>query len=385
VKLLYHLIIAFSFFISALQSANAQVDSLKRELQTLEKQEDSFQRDTLIANTLIQLFFYEKFADISYINRVLAITQKHNWVKGQVLAYANLSFYYIQNANYPLALENCMKALPLSEQIKDIFLTAKINNDIGIVYQNLGEYEKAISYFEKTYQLMEQAGKSKSLGTPLTGIAEVYKLQKNYPKALEYNYKALEVRQKAGSTLGVAISKHNIGEIYVEMGEINKGLEYLFEGLAVDKKMGDSIDIAIDTYVISKGYLKLGKNKESIAYASESLRIAKKINARNEIKNVAEILYLNYKTLGKHQEALTYHELFTTYQDSIFNKENVLKISKLENNLQVVQKQHEIDLLHTENENQKLNQILLVVLVGIVLLSFISTIIYLRSCLSYKK
>lgn len=76
--------------------------------------------------------------------------------------------------------------------------TATSYNEIGVVYNKKGDYDKALEYSKKALEIRE-----KSLGTEhpdtatsYNNIGAVYKALGDYDKALEYYFKALEIWEK---------------------------------------------------------------------------------------------------------------------------------------------------------------------------------------------
>ena len=93
---------------------------------------------------------------------------------------------------------------------------AETEENIGIVYMALGDYENSLLRYQKTREV-----KIRSYGTGHASVADTYnniaiveeKLGK-FQQALELHEKALEIRKKAlgDSHVSVAATKNNIGQ-----------------------------------------------------------------------------------------------------------------------------------------------------------------------------
>lgn len=381
-KLNVYLFLLFLYF-SSIYRAEAQIDSLKKQLQIIEKTPNSLHRDTSLSLILDKLSAYytriEADTAIIYSEKALKIAQNADWEIGIYQSYINLGNIYLQRNDYSLALEYYLKSLAVAEQMSYGLGVAISLNNSGIVYQEQKMYPEAISYYQQAFRKFEQLGRKGGMAVALTGMAEVYKFQKDFKKALEYNLKVLNIREKANSKVGIAIASHNIGEVYGELGEFKKSLDYLFKGLKIDEELHLKYEVITDNNVIAKVLYKSKQYSQSILYAQKALEPAQKAHLKDEIKNAAETLYLNHKMLNDNTNALKFHELFDSYEDSLFNQENILKISNLEKNFALSKKQHELEVFQKENEKQKLQQNLIVAILAIVLLVAIILVVYLRN------
>ena len=74
-------------------------------------------------------------------------------------------------------------------------------NNLGIKYNNEGNYPKALEYFEKclAIQLKTSGAEHSDVGTSYNNLGNVHNSQGDYPKALEYHEKCLAISLK---TLG---------------------------------------------------------------------------------------------------------------------------------------------------------------------------------------
>ena len=73
--------------------------------------------------------------------------------------------------------------------------TATSYNNIGGVYDNLGDYDKALEYYSKALAICEKVlgPEHPSTATAYDNIGGIYYSQGDYDKALEYFSKALVI------------------------------------------------------------------------------------------------------------------------------------------------------------------------------------------------
>ena len=117
------------------------------------------------------------------------------------LAHANLGYVYRVRGQYPQAIAHLMRALGLHGQRADV----EIYLNIGDTYYNMGEREKAITYFQKAIQLNPgHANAHLLLGMTYRALNHVEEARPHFEKVLklESNHPhAAQIRQWLVGTL----------------------------------------------------------------------------------------------------------------------------------------------------------------------------------------
>jgi tetratricopeptide (TPR) repeat protein len=136
---------------------------------------------------------------------------------------------------YEKSLEIKQKSLPPNH-----LNFATTYNNIGAVYDNMGDYPKALSYYEKALEIQQQSlpPDHPSLASSYNNIGAVYQNMGDYPKALSSYEKALEIRKQSlpPNHPDLAMSYNNIGSLHGQMGEYTKALPYFEKALEIRKQ-----------------------------------------------------------------------------------------------------------------------------------------------------
>ena len=110
-------------------------------------------------------------------------------------------------------------------------------NNIGLVYDAMGDYSKALDYYEKSLRIMLSVlGENHpDVATIYNNIGVVYHAMGDYSKALDYYEKSLRIRLSVlgENHPGVATSYNNIGIVYDAMGDYSKALDYYEKSLRI--------------------------------------------------------------------------------------------------------------------------------------------------------
>lgn len=230
--------------------------------------------------------------------------------------YNNLGVLYCDNTNYDKALEYHNKALSINIQLlgTDHLDTATSYNNIGTVYDDLGEFDRALEYYHKALAIEE-----KVLGQELLNIANTYNnvggayLHKGeYNKALEYYDKSLKINEKIIGTDSpfIATSYCNIGTAYDYMGQYETALEYNLKSLKITEQFfGHSHPETATSYNnIGAIYHNLGYYGKSLECYDKALTIrTKKLNKGNP--SIAQ----SYNNIGMVHDSMGNYILAKSY------------------------------------------------------------------------
>jgi tetratricopeptide (TPR) repeat protein len=113
-------------------------------------------------------------------------------------------------------------------QASDKSEKAPIYNQLGWIKDEQGQYEEAITYYEKDLEISQRTLPPThiALASSYNNIGEAYRKMGEYSKALSYYEKALDIQQKTlpPTHPSLAISYYNIGIVYDSMGEYPKAV-----------------------------------------------------------------------------------------------------------------------------------------------------------------
>ena len=199
-------------------------------------------------------------------------------------------------------------ARELAQEIEDSGLLGATCADLGFVYDDLGEKQKALACHKEELLLRRKAGDKRHVAATLTNIGGVYSDLGEQQKALAYLEQALPLRRMAGDKGGEARTLNNIGLVYAELGEQQKALAYLEQALPLRRIVGDKGGEAATLTNIGGAYADLGEQQKALAYHEQALPLLRMVgDKRGEAATLNNIGGV-YANLGEKQKALAYHE-----------------------------------------------------------------------------
>ncbi|MFZ8785605.1 tetratricopeptide repeat protein [Thermocrinis sp.] len=185
------------------------------------------------------------------------------------------------------------RSLMLAIDLENESMQASVLNNIAVIYDNKGELDKALGYFEESLRLQTD---EKEKATTYNNIAIIYDNKGDYQEAVEYFQKAIEIGERYGDYHRVSQRKLNLGVTYRKMKDYEKAEKYILEGLEGVKKVGDKYWEAYGYESLGWLYRDKGDKKTAKAYLTRAYNLYKSIGAEGKAKEVlSEIRELEKK------------------------------------------------------------------------------------------
>ncbi len=267
---------------------------------------------------------------IEYFKKSLQTNEKLGNKPGLSDTYNNIGAIYKIEGNYPLALEYFQKSLTIDKERNHLAGIAASYSNIGIVYDMLEEHANALQYYLNALEYYKKANDMIGISDTYHNIGNNYFSQNMLPKALEYFQKSLELYRKLNNKSGIAWSYYNTGKVYRAQKKYDLAKEYFNKSLKLSMETGNKSQEAKNDKELGLLYLDLNKPDVANKYAAKAYAIARAIGDIELMRSVTETLSTSYAMLGQYKKAYQYHVEYKNLNDSIFNKDNVRKFTKLE-------------------------------------------------------
>ncbi len=307
-------------------SQTDEIDRLTIEL-AYQKQDTTKVRTSLqLIRSLVETENFKKA--ILYLEQTEQLAQGLNYDKGLAETNYFRGLIYAREGDYLNALDSFNKSKLLFQQINDPLGVAKVNNNIGLLEINRGNYAVGLKNSISAIDVFEKENLQTELSLAYGNLAEAYYETKQLDNALEYNFKSLNAKENIGDTQGVKITTKNIGVIYSLKNEHSKAIEYFEKVLAM---LGPN-DNAIRTEILPRlgeEYLSLNKTQSAGKYLADGLNLSRETDNEEGILRALNAMgNLNLKE-GRVRLANTQlNEAYEIAKDSKY-KEELLKNLKL--------------------------------------------------------
>ncbi len=140
------------------------------------------------------------------------------------------------------------KSLPLSRATGDKETEAITLNNIGRIYDALGEKQKALEFYNQSLPLKRATGDKQGEAITLNNMGAVYDDLGQKQKALELYTQSLPLSRASGDKAQEAVTLNNIGQVYNVLRDKQKALDYYNQSLPLSRATGDKEQEALTLY-----------------------------------------------------------------------------------------------------------------------------------------
>ncbi|MCL4856172.1 MAG: tetratricopeptide repeat protein, partial [Flavobacteriales bacterium] len=227
-------------------------------------------------------------------------------------------------------------------------------NNIGSIYSEQRDNDKALEYFSRSLEIQKQIGRKLGVAVTMINIANIYAAKTDFTKALNYYNQSLVIFKEISHKQGIANSLFNIGNIYKDKKDLDTALVFYNKGLNIQDEIGDEIGLTGTLVNIGRIYYDQGDFLKSINYSKKALDLARKNGNLLRVKESSLLLFKSYKSIKKYSLALEMHELFVNSSDSLINEKTQRDILQQEFKYQY-DKLAAIDSIKTEEAKKVYN------------------------------
>ncbi len=264
-------------------------------------------------------------------------------------------------------------------------------SNLGVIYEELKNPEKAIAYGKQALELKRAVGDTLHMASNLNNIGVNYdELLKNPDSAIYYYQQAFEIYKKYNKTDDYATVLNNLGRMYLEKEEFQKATDNFDEAFIIFDSLGMENDKAAVLRNQGELFFYQGKIKPALKKMQESYNLYKESGKNQGLLETTELLSKIYMAEGSYGNAASMMQQFNLLKDTLLNSENQAVIAEMETKYQVKEKNRTIqmlrlqDQLHTKKiRMQELFIIFLIVVFFLIVILFYSH--HKRALLSQQK
>lgn len=249
---------------------------------------------------------------------------------GIAASWQNIGSIYESLGDYPRTLSCYQKSLKLYEELHKLNGMARSFNNIGIVYKVQKEYSQALKNFQKGLDLFEELNDQRGIANSKQNIGIIHYELEDYAKALDFYNQSLVLYRQLSDRWGAAAALHNIGSLYEDQREFEKALENYNQSLEIREALSDNSGISRTMGNIGNVYNDRLEYGKAIDWCSRSLIMGQEIQGLREQRDACKCLYIAYKALGKGNKALEHHELMLAWEDSMKSVETFEMLRQME-------------------------------------------------------
>jgi len=363
-------------------SQDKQLDSLYQALEA-HPQKDTIQFNLLLALADLQLFSNPVESKL-YIEKAIELATALKNEKCMADGAYLLTHYYYNRSDYTQALDQALIALQNYERVKDARGMYDTYELLAILYQSMKDFRKMNEYLDNMQELAN-VNKSFIDAYFYQNLGFLKTKANKYEEGLELLSKAILLHQDDNLyELGTCYFLR--GKAYMGLGNTIAALLDFQQCIRTSKRSNHPdylINVAIGNEGIASVYIAQQKFSNALPYLDSALTIALQMESKNLALGVYKSKIMLYEAQANFREALQNERLHRQLSDSVFNKEKSRQIAEAQTKYETKKKEHTIELLQKDKKISTLWRSILIV--GIIILTIFSSILYLWQKSKYRK
>ncbi|MBL4716168.1 MAG: hypothetical protein COC01_01195, partial [Bacteroidetes bacterium] len=269
---------------------------------------------------------------------------------------------YRERGEYQLALENYLQGLKICDELggelnpnkKLKRQIAGFYNNMALVYDNLGNPERALEFHERSLKIADIMNDDRGKAVTYNNMAIIFYQREDYETAKKYFMQAVRLQEKLGHKESIALAYGNAGELYAEIGKLDTALFYQRKSLKMREELGDRQGILYSLGGMAVICKKKGEFQQAISYLDKAIGLGREIKAKKELSFIFEIIATVYKDMGDYKKSLEFFEKHLALKDSMINENSAKAVQEMRAKYESEKKEKEIEILTKDNELQTL-------------------------------
>ena len=344
----------FFLWIASSTWASTPADSLRRALQNAATDEERLKITTLLSD---KLYNTDPIQALEYADESIQLAKKLNSDSSLASAYSSQAKTFLHLGNYSRALEIYQSVIQLAEKIGDRYWQAVAYGNTGSIYYYQRDHANALRYYLKSldhFAAMNASRDHKRMlrkANLLNNIGIIYEETKEYEKATRYYAEALTLSREMKDYEIMADVLNNQGTLARDQGDNALAFQRYNEALKLRKENNDQLGMARSNHNLGTFYLEhMNDDAAAERYLQDAIALGQRISAWQTVSSASSLLYSLYKDEGRHKEALEALELSHRMSDSLFNEQSTRKIAQLEMQFEFDRKQSQLQAQQKEKE-----------------------------------
>ena len=325
----------------------------KYSLEAIDLAEDIGNKEAMasaLKNAGLNHYAKSEFKEVvNYWNQSLAVFREIGDPKGISNLLSNLGAVYQSKADYTTALEYNIESLKYAELSGDTSRIATSLINIGTIYADDElTHDKAQETFKEVLEVSKNLNRADITGTTYNNIGELLFSQSKPKEALPYFEKAYDEFESLGISNTPYVLNY-ISKIHEQLGDYDLALTYADRAYQVAESVDSKIEMSQAAITRGEIYKKQLNSEKSIQSYQEAEQIASLLETNNELSESYEGLAQIYAQQGNYQRAYSYQLKNNQVDEEIRSSENDEIINNLRFQLDLEQKEKEIQILNRDN------------------------------------
>lgn len=289
--------------------------------------------------------------------------------------FSDLTLYGEATSHYQESLEFYPK--------KDSCLVY-IKGKLASINLDLKKYDITKQYAQSSLDLSESLGYNKGKASANALLGSVAEKLSDYDEALKYQNSSLQLFLTLNDSTGIAKTNENIGSIYEDLEQYD--LAYTFFKTAKLYAKNSPTDLQINILNnLGDVNRKTSNYTKALNYTEQAYKLAKETNNQHQLVSALKDFARTYASIGDFEKAYDYLSNQNIANEVEISQNNNEVVSALQVLYDVKEKEAKVELLNQQNQINKVQQYITLIITSIIILALILGLLYWKKRRKHEK
>lgn len=355
--------------------------ALKSQYQLLH---DEKEKINCLIELVLEIRNYNVEEAFTYTEEIIARSKAIDYKEGVGRGLNHKAACFWLKGRYGRGLVFLKEALAVAREIKNDALRARIYNNYGNIYRDLGDLLNASKYYQWALEIHEDLGDELSQAAVLLNISNIHFDLFDYDNALEYADKCLMIFLKHNDkvrlinvyhtlgniyfkkddyqnalinfehshelsekdTLGNMKANSGIGKVYYKLHRFEDSRHYLYIAREQSEKLSNIEGIIISEFYLGRINTDENNLTDALKHFDKAFAVSTEHLRKHDIMSIHELYAMVYERMQDIPKAYYHLKLYETLKEEIFHQNTMNKLRNL-------QARHEVEFANKEKELAK--------------------------------
>ncbi len=270
-----------------------------------------------------------------YMDKAIALAQKMNLLVLEAQAFSDKGSIIQDSGDIPKSYVYMLRSLDIisrgpQDDKHTIFIHAVIENRLGNLFMELGEYNTSIEHYRVSISYY-----NKSVRAPIyNGISNIgndFELMGRLDSAQVYQQRAYNHIKRDSTTIFAVYAElqGRLGNVERDLGHYTDALSWYRRGSHNALQTSDLRNLSELYLREGQTYAKLWQRDSALLYARKTLNVSRQISMKSSEYQAAALLSGLFKATGKPDSALFYLSLSQKIKDELFGPATFRQLQQL--------------------------------------------------------
>ena len=233
----------------------------------------------------------------------------------------NIAYYFNDRGNVEKAIEYYEQSLQLREGMGDKRGIAESKNNLAGIYASQGDTALALTLYQESSKLYDAVGDKGGTAYALINSGNLFRKQQRYAEALRCYQQSEAILRSTSDTIGWSFACQGLARVHFEQGRYEDAARHNLQCMTLRKKVDDRRGLSLTYALHSELFLKSMKTDSALHYGLLAQELARSLGFPDGLRASAEALWKAYEQSGDFQKALENHRLAVEMRDSLANEQ----------------------------------------------------------------